>query len=591
MASIELQDSRRLTGPNLVADGPGAVIDGQVRGVATERFRDAWRIRIREMLDAVGWSEEATSERIYPGGITVFHSAPVDGLYAATEVNEWAWDAATGDVGAETEHRSSSESSDPAQRSPTTHAQARSRLLALIDEEANPRLRKLQAAAAEHRVTFLTDDEAASVGTGTGALTWAVDSLPDPQDVPWGSVHDIPRVLVTGTNGKTTTVRMLDTIARRAGRVTGFTCTDGIHVNGELVDGGDWSGPGGGRAVLRDTRVELAILETARGGLLRRGLVVDRSHGALVTNVAADHLGQWGILTVADVATAKLTVAKAVRHGAPLVVNADDEVLACAARTLGRPLTWIAIDQATAVRIQMDTEAVAWVVQDRWIVRLHGGNAEPVIEVSAVPATLGGTALYNTSNALGAAALAEASGLTVSDIAAGLADFDPSPAHSPGRTNFFDVGGVSVLVDFVHNPHGFAAVGRMIRGLAPLRLGLMVGHAGDRDDQAIFELAQAAWELAPQRVAVKEIAEYRRGRESGEVPDLIRDEMLRLGAAAETVSVHRNEVDAARALFHWSQAGDLLLLSTQAQRTAVLELVESLQNAGWRPGMATPTIG
>lgn len=569
-----MQDSRRLTGPNLVADGPGAVIDGRLDGVEATRFRDAWLARIREALDAVGWAGETTAERVYEGGITVFHSAPVDALYAATEVNEWAWAAAAADVGAGDE--------------PEAMAQIRERLRTVIEEEANPRLMALQAAAAEHSVTFLADDDDASVGTGTGARTWPVDALPDPADVPWDDVHDIPRVLVTGTNGKTTTVRMMDAIGRQGGRHTGFTCTDGIHVNGALVDGGDWSGPGGGRTVLRDNRVDLAILETARGGMLRRGLAVDRAEGALVINVAADHLGEWGILTVDDVATAKLTVAKAVRHGAPLVVNADDAVLARAARGLGRPLTWIAIDQATAVQAQMGPEDLAWVALDGWIVRLDGGTAVPVVEISSVPATLGGAAVYNVSNALGAAALGHACGLDAADIAAGLAAFDPSPEQSPGRTNLFEVGGVRVLVDFVHNPHGLAAVGQLIAGLAPERLGVMVGHAGDRDDHALLELAQAVWALAPQRVAVKDLAGYLRGREPGEVPRIIREEMLRLGAPGEAISVHLDEVDAARDLFRWARAGDMLLLSTLEQREAVLDLVGRLQSEGWQPGEPLP---
>ncbi len=577
MAIIELQDSRRLTGPNLLADGPGAVIDGRLDGVDSGRFREAWRTRIREALHILGWAAEATAERVYPGGITVFHSAPVDALYAATFVNEWAWAAAAADVGAGGKVQ-------PLE-------QARERFQSLIDEESNPRLISLQAAAASHSVTFLTDDDEASVGAGTGAITWPVDALPDPEEVPWEEVHDVQCVLITGTNGKTTTVRMVEAIGREAGLTTGFTCTDGIYVNGEMVDRGDWSGPGGGRAVLRDHRVELAILEVARGGMLRRGLPLERAQGALVTNVAADHLGEWGILTVDDVAAAKLTVAKAVRHGAPLVVNDDDEVLAHGARGLGRPLTWIAIDQAETVRARMAPQDVAWVAHDGWIARLDGSAAAPVVEISALPATLGGAAVYNVSNALGAAALAHALGFSATEIASGLSGFDPSPEQSPGRTNFFDLGGVRVLVDFVHNPHGFAAVGKLIQGLGPKRLGLMVGHAGDRDDEALVELTRAAWVLTPQRIAVKEMLAYLRGRRTGEVPGIIRDEMVRLGAPAETVSIHLDEVAAALALFRWARPGDMLLLSTLAQRQPVLDLVFRLQKEGWTPGMPLPSDG
>jgi UDP-N-acetylmuramyl tripeptide synthase len=583
VASIELQDSRRLTGPNLVADVPGAVIDGRLEGVDPGQFRDRWLARIGEALTAAGWDDQTISVRVYVGGITVFHSAPIDALYAATEVNEWAWEAAAFDVlgvRSRPPDGGASEGSAGTATKPETLQKLNTRVRALIADEENPRLIRLGNAAAERGVTFLSDDDEASVGSGTGVQTWPVTSLPDPEQVRWDAVHDVPRVMVTGTNGKTTTVRMIDAIARAAGRVTGFTCTDGIHIDAELVDGGDWSGPGGARAVLRNDRVELAILETARGGMLRRGLAVDQADAALVTNVAADHLGEWGILSVTDVASAKLTLAKAVRHGRPLVVNADDSVLAQAAGALNRPVTWIAVDASSAVLRESGPNDEAWVVQDGWIVRVYGSTLEPVVAVSDVPATYGGAAVFNIRNALGAAALAYASGLTLAEVATGLAGFDPSPENSPGRMNLFDIGGITVVIDYVHNAHGLEAVGHLIEGLAPARLGLMIGHAGDREDDAIIELAQAAWKLGPRRIAAKEILGYERGRPSGEVPEIIRREMERLGAPASAVSVHPNEVDAARTLIDWATPGDVVLLSTQGQRKEVLAFVRKLQGSG-----------
>jgi len=574
--TVELRDSRRLTGPNLLADGPGAVIDGSIRGVESEEFLDAWRERVRHVLHSVGWGDEATAARAYDGGATVFHSAPIDALYAATEVNEWAWAAAQADV----EGRTPADDLDA----------AAPRLRRRIEDERNPALLLLRAAALERGVSFLSDDDLASVGTGTGSHTWEVDALPRPDDVPWHEIHDVPRVLVTGTNGKTTTVRMLASIAEAAGRTAGFTCTDGIHVDGELVDAGDWSGPGGARAVLRDRRVELAILETARGGMLRRGLAVDRADGALVTNVAADHLGEWGVLTVEDVATAKLVVAKAVRHGAPLIVNADDPYLPQVARGLARPLTWIAIDQSALVRAQAGSADTAWIVDDGWLVRLREEVAVPLVAIREIPATLGGAAAYNVSNALGAAALAAALGLSDEAIGSGLAAFDATPERSPGRGNLFDLGGVRVLIDFVHNAHGFLAIAGAVRSLTEKRVGLMIGHAGDRDDESIRELTRAAWGLGPARVAVKELRGYTRGRELGEVPAIIRAELEALEAPSGTVSTHEDEVAAARALLEWARAGDLVLLSSLSDRAAVLELVEAVAASGWKPGDEVPSI-
>jgi UDP-N-acetylmuramyl tripeptide synthase len=582
MAIVELEDSRRLTGPNLLADSAGAVIDGRVEETVRDPFLEAWRTHAASILQGVGWGDRELATRTYQQGVTVFHSAPVDALYAATEVNEWAWAAAAAEVGR-------SESVEPL-------AVVTPRLQALIDRERNPALLRLRAAAAERGLTFLSDDDHASVGLGTGSRVWAVDDLPDPARVPWAELHDIPRVLVTGTNGKTTTVRMVAEIVEAAGRKVGFTCTDGIYVEGALADGGDWSGPGGARALLRDPRVEVAVLETARGGMLRRGLALDRAHAALVTNVAEDHLGEWGVATVQDVATAKLVVAKAVRHGVPLVVNADDPVLAPSARALGRPITWISADGAHPAASSgrrglpswVGPDEVAWIVREGWLVRKEPGSTAPLLDVTMVPAALGGLAAYNVANALGAAALARALGIDDHAIRQGLVSFDPTPERSPGRTNLFEVGDLWILVDYVHNPHGFQAVGQLVRALAPRRVGLMVGHAGDRGDEAIRDLARAAWALGPERVAVKELGEYLRGRQRGEVPEIIRSELARAGAPEQTVSVHEDETSAARTLLEWARDGDLILLSSQAQRDAVLRLVEALHAGGWRPGLPLP---
>lgn len=560
--TADMQDSRRITGPSLLADEPGAIIDGALPGLVVDEFVRAWRARAREVLKAVNWEHQATVERAYVGGASVFLSAPIDALYAATEVNEWAWNAALSDLRA-----------GPAAESLNA---AVPRLRELIAAERNPSLINLCKAAHHRGVSFLSDDDHASVGMGAGSRSWAVDALPHPDDVPWSEIHDVPCVLVTGTNGKTTTVRMLSAIIEAHGGVVGFTCTDGIYVDGDEIEAGDWAGPGGARAVLRDQRVEFAILETARGGMLRRGLALERAACALVTNVAADHLGEWGVLTVGDVATAKLIVAKAVGHGAPLVVNADDPHLSQVARNLARPVTWIAVDEAARVRSATGPDDIAWVVEDGWLKRICGDVTQALVEVAAIPATLNGAAAHNVSNALGAAALADALGLSDEVIRSGLMAFEVSPERSPGRGNLFDVGGVQVLIDFVHNPHGFTAIANMVNRLKRGRVGLMIGHAGDRDEEAIKELVRAAWAVRPDRVAVKEMHHYLRGREPGEIPAIIRAELSVLGAPEETVSTHDDEVSAAGALLAWAQPGDFLLLSSQSDRNGVLALVNDV---------------
>src|SRR5690606_6160513 len=205
-------------------------------------------------LGLLRWPAPEVAALRWPGGASLAFASPPDVLYAATEINEWAWDAAVADVvGGSTE---------PA-------ADAARRLGEAVARERKPALIRLLQAARDHHAAALVDDEAASVGLGAGSRTWPLGELPSPALVPWDAIHDVPLVLVTGSNGKTTTTRMLAAIAAAAGRVAGWSCTDGIWVGGEQVEAGDWAGPGGARHVLRDQRVEFAVLETARGGILR----------------------------------------------------------------------------------------------------------------------------------------------------------------------------------------------------------------------------------------------------------------------------------------------------------------------------------
>src|SRR5436305_3387256 len=313
---MELLDSRRLTGPNLLSPCEGAVLDVALTPAEADAVVAAWRQAARALLDAVGWGGEEIAVRRFPGGASLFLSAPLDALYAATEANETAWEAARAAVSGGTG------APDP------DLAATVERLRAAVAAERNPALLALGDAAATRGVAFLADGEQVSVGLGSGSLAWPVAELPRPEEVPWESVHDVPVVLVTGTNGKTTTVRLLAAMARAAGIAAGSTSTDRIEVAGEEVTRGDYSGPGGARALLRDRRVELAVLETARGGMLRRGLAVRRADAAAVTNVAADHLGEFGVHDLAALADAKLVVARAPGPAAPPGRNADDPLLA-----------------------------------------------------------------------------------------------------------------------------------------------------------------------------------------------------------------------------------------------------------------------
>jgi UDP-N-acetylmuramyl tripeptide synthase len=326
-----------------------------------------------------------------------------------------------------------------------------------------------------------------------------------------------------------------------------------VFVDGIALDTGDYSGPAGARMVLRDGRVEAASFETARGGILRRGLAVSRVHAAVVTNVSADHFGEYGIHDLDALADVKLTVASLVGTRAA-GLNTDDAISDAArrhrgSRTLGRvpPLGWFALDYL------LDALRAHRRAGDRPAECREDAGAESrrcrddLGLVAEMPLTIEGTATYNVSNLAGAALVASALGVVPATIAAVFARFGADPADNFGRMMRFDVWGVRVLVDYAHNPDGLRGVMRVAEHLrgGKGRLGMLLGHAGNREDADIEQLAAVAAGFRPDLIVVKEIEGYLRGRAVGEVPRILRAALLRDGVPASAVQVRMSEVDAA----------------------------------------------
>lgn len=526
------------------------------------------------MLDAVGWTSEDLRVRRVPGGANLVMSAPIDGLYAATELNEWAWSVAAASLTGE---------------EPEGFDSAADRLRATIAGERRPSTIALQQAAANHHITFLSDDDLVSVGLGQGSRTWPVDRAPNPDTIDWDEIHDVATVLVTGCNGKTTSVRLLSAVAEAAGFRPGTTSTDGIRVGAELVEAGDYSGPGGARTVLRRTDVDLAILETARGGMLRRGLALPRADVALITNVAEDHLGEFGVATLEGLAQVKLIVTRVVPAEGRVVLNADDALLVDGGRHVTAPVIWYSLHGSTAlIAAHRAAGGEAVVLEDGNVVRYRGDERVAILPVDGIPITMRGTARFNISNVLGVVGAAWALGIADDAIARALEQFRPSRRDNPGRLNVFDLGGVTVIVDFAHNPHGVRALGEMARAMPAARRLFLVGQAGDRDDDSILDLARAVWSMAPDCIVVKEMPKYLRGRELGVVPAMIERELAAAGAPPEAIIRAGSELAGVRAALEWAQVGDLVLLTAHEHRTEMLDLMARLENAGWRPGETLP---
>ena len=562
-------DSHRLTGPHLLGDRPGAALD-----VAIPTDVDAavgrWRQEARRLLDLVGWAGEEVAARTFAGGASLVITAPIDGLYAATDLNEAAWEAAAAALAGE---------------APPDASRVAAQLREAIVREHDPRLRALRDAARARDVTFLADDELVSVGAGTGVRVWRRDELPAPTDIAWDEVHDIPVVLVSGSNGKTTSARLIAAIAGASGLTPALTSTDGVHVGGTPLVEGDYAGPMGARLALRDPRADIAVLETARGGILRRGLAIERADVALITNVAADHLDDFGVHDLATLAATKLVTARVVRPGGRVVLNADDPGLATYALGVA-PASWFALDRATPLlAIGLTAGGDGCYVEDDALVLAQGGRAVPVARLDAIPITLGGAARYNVSNALGAVLAASVLGelppgrtITIETMAEALAAFG-SVETNPGRGNLFDLGGVRVLVDYGHNPHGLTALREAVEALPSRRRLVVVGQAGDRGDEAIRELARAAWLLSPDRVVLKELPTLYRGREPGTVRAVLAGEFRRLGLPAEELVEVDTELEALEAALRWAEPGDMVVMLTHEDRPAVMERLDAMRRA------------
>ena len=217
-----------------------------------------------------------------------------------------------------------------------------------------------------------------------------------------------------------------------------------------------------------------------------------------------------------------------------------------------------------------------------------GAERERILAVDEVPIALGGAARHNVANALAAAAVARELGLSTAVIRDGLAGFHSSPRDNPGRLNDFDLGGARVLVDFAHNPHGFEALFEMASALPAERRLVLIGQAGDRDDESVRELCRIAWRARPDRIVVKEMPKVARGRSAAEVARVIEEELRSLGATDAHLDHAESEIGAVRRALEWARPGDLLLCLSHSERDSVLALCERLDAEGWAPGETVP---
>ena len=592
---MPFDSSRRLTGSNLFFASTGAVLE--TVGVEVEAALLAeWRSRVVRARASLRWPDASIVARQHAAGTSLATAAPLDLLFTATEINEWAFCAALfaadparwrrlEDALVEAARLAAEQSSMSAAFAvapPVIDEQAAlARFAKLSSIEASPRLRALVAAADSRALSYLADDDCLTVGSGAGGRTWPLDGLPDAEQVPWSELRNVPTAVVTGSNGKTTTVRLLAACVRAHGWRDGYNCTDGLFVAGEQIERGDYSGPVGTRTILRDTRVQAAILETARGGILRRGLALRRARVAVVTNITADHFGEYGIDDLAGLADTKLVVASTIDDRGLLVLNADDALLRSRVDQFACPLGWFSrnYDDALLLSHRMKGGSTSGVRNGRLIASWARDSAAEEFDLGAVadmPLTVDGTADYNVQNIAGVALAALGLGIPAATVATVLARFGADPTDNPGRLMRYEYRGAQVLIDYAHNPDG-------LRGLMDVatrlrrsgRIALLLGQAGNRSNADIEELAATAARFRPDFVVVKETEAYMRGRAPGEVPAILRAALLRAGLLETAIEVHLSELGAVNRALAWARPGDVVVMPVhdRAVRDQVLTLL------------------
>jgi cyanophycin synthetase len=410
----------------------------------------------------------------------------------------------------------------------------------------------------------------------------------------------MPIASISGTNGKSTTSRLITRILLRAGRHVGTTTSDGVLVDERMVDPGDWTGPGGAQEILRRSDVEVAVLETARGGIILRGIGYESNDVSVLTNVSSDHLDLQGIHTLPELAEVKATICRITRPEGWVILNADDRLVRGVARHVRARVALFSLegDRSAAVRRHLAAGGRAYLVRDGELGEADGGGAapdgwQPIAPVRDIPITLAGLAHHNVANAMAAAAAARALGASIAEVRDGLLDFRPVSEESPGRLNIFRNGARVAIVDFAHNEAGVNAIIDVAAGLAGGAGGrvtpitLVVGTAGDRPDDTLRGIGAIAARRA-QRIAIKETLGYLRGRSRESVVGELRAGALGAGWRGE-IPVYESETVALRAELNGAataadgsrhDAPRIVVLLCHEDRAGVFALLTDL---GFRP--------
>ncbi|WP_308624814.1 cyanophycin synthetase [Massilia rubra] len=386
-----------------------------------------------------------------------------------------------------------------------------------------------------------------------------------------GSDGRIPLIAVTGTNGKTTTTRLIEHAARLTGLCTGMTTTEGVYINGERTMEGDCTGYHSALSLLSAPDVDLAVLETARGGILKRGLAFDRCDVSVVLNVSADHLGLDGVDTLDEMAMVKEVVARSASRA--VVLNAHDPLCVDMASRIapGVEILYFSLDASHPVLLaHLAGGGRAVFLHERGVVLASGASRQRLLDERAMPVSMNGVARYNVANALAAAAALAAAGFANDSIVAGLSSFVSDGKNNPLRSNLFDIGGVQVVVDFAHNCAAYGALSEMARGMAAGQIVGVVSAPGDRRDGDLRQIGQVC-AAGFDTVVVYESES--RGRPAGETARLICEGAASASPEAGRLHCRLDAHEAIRFALRMCSPGDVLIFGCGSSLSELIEAI------------------
>ncbi|MCT7963686.1 cyanophycin synthetase [Laspinema sp. D1] len=383
---------------------------------------------------------------------------------------------------------------------------------------------------------------------------------------PSGTPSRIPILAVTGTNGKTTTTRLLAHIYKQTGKTIGYTTTDGTYIGDFIVEKGDNTGPQSAELILKDPTVEVAVLETARGGILRSGLAFDRCDVGVVLNVSADHLGIGDIDTIEQMATLKSVLAESVDAKGYAILNAEDPLVVKMAKRVKSQIAYFSMDPENEIlKNHVRNGGLAAVYENGYLSIIKGDWTLRIEQAVNVPLTMAGLAPFMIANALAAALAAYSNGVPIEQIRSGLATFEASVAQTPGRMNLFNMGTYHALVDYAHNAASYEALGGFVRNWPGETIGV-IGGPGDRRDEDLFNLGKLSADIF-NRIIVKEDNDTR-GRPRGNAAHFICEGIAQANGPAAYQTI-LNETEAIETALDEAPSGSLVVILPESVSRAI----------------------